>query len=41
MTEKPVTFFELVEKKQESTFLNRPRLARFIERFGQYPEKYR
>ena len=39
-TRKPKTFLNMVQSKYKDRF-NRPRLAGFLKRFGQFPDNYR
>ncbi|KAI8894406.1 WD40-repeat-containing domain protein [Globomyces pollinis-pini] len=41
VVEKPKTFYELIESKQESTWFNRTKLRRFLHHYGSYPDHYR
>ncbi|KAL2919956.1 hypothetical protein HK105_200022 [Polyrhizophydium stewartii] len=39
--EQPKTFYELIESKQETSLLNRQKLARFLSHYGEYSPQYR
>lgn len=39
--QQPQTFFELIESKQNTKILSRPKLRGFLNYYGTYPEKHR
>ncbi|KAI8915528.1 hypothetical protein BC831DRAFT_432109 [Entophlyctis helioformis] len=39
--EQPKTFYDLVESKEETSVLNKRKLARFLAHYGEYPAQYR
>ncbi|KAH6570797.1 hypothetical protein BASA60_007519 [Batrachochytrium salamandrivorans] len=39
--EQPMTFYQLVESKEESCMLNRRKLSRFLTHYGEYASQYR